>query len=184
MFYNIPSIAYNIFELIENKNKDRNILYDIFDAKFFTKDTKDTFNRWKEVLKEFNKFYDFEDNKFYIFEIENNKDINLISCYDIKINSLCSHHLFPYSCKIDIEYIPNKVYCGLSELPFVADHYSKRPCTQEELVANIYNYLYKKLNPSYLKVIAKDGLHTCCSTIGAKKEVNYIVKKQSKGEIK
>ena len=63
MFYNIPSIAYNIFELIENKNKDRNILYDIFDAKFFTKDTKDTFNRWKEVLKEFNKFYDFEDNK-------------------------------------------------------------------------------------------------------------------------
>jgi GTP cyclohydrolase I len=149
-------------------------LENIFNKRFFTKDTEKTEQRFIKALQEFNNFDEFNVANFTLFE--NKEKDAVIECKDIRIMSLCSHHLFPFTARVHIKYIANEKYCGLSKLPRVCYHYSRRPCSQEELTSNIFNFLKKNLQPHFLEVAITDGEHTCCSCRGINTQVNYNTK--------
>lgn len=65
---------------------------------------------------------------------------------DIPFNSLCAHHLVPFTGVAHVAYVPNGQICGLSKLARVVHHFAAGLQVQEELTAQIANYLNDKLS--------------------------------------
>ena len=56
---------------------------------------------------------------------------------DVKIQSMCEHHLMPIVGKAVIAYVPGKNVLGLSKFARIADFFSSRPQVQERLTMQI-----------------------------------------------
>lgn len=56
---------------------------------------------------------------------------------NIKVHSMCEHHLVPIIGKAHVAYIPNYHLLGLSKIPRVVDFFSRRPQTQERMTEQI-----------------------------------------------
>jgi len=64
---------------------------------------------------------------------------------DIPFSSLCAHHLVPFTGVAHVGYVPNGRICGLSKLARVVHHFAAGLQVQEELTAQIANYLQRGL---------------------------------------
>lgn len=94
------------------------------------------------------------------------KNHNVIRMEGIKFNSVCSHHLMPFSGLVSVEYTPSETIIGLSKIPRVVKFFSKKPQVQENLTNEIGEYLWSILKPKHLKVTLYDVKHTCVSCRG------------------
>ncbi len=100
----------------------------------------------------------------------------------IPFNSLCEHHLLPFSGTIDIGYIPNPLngrIVGLSKLARMADGYARRLQVQERLAVQIEHAIDTVLHPLGAAVIIR-GKHTCQCMRGIKKD-GYMVTSRMTG---
>jgi GTP cyclohydrolase I len=86
----------------------------------------------------------------------------------ITFYTFCEHHMIPFFGTVDIGYIPDKNIIGISKLPRTVEYYSKMLNTQEYFTNNIANYLWSKLKPKGIGVIAR-GRHLCQEMRGVKK---------------
>ena len=92
----------------------------------------------------------------------------LIILCNINISSLCSHHMLPFFGKCYIGYIPDKNIIGLSKLARIAEWFSKRAQTQEELTSQIIKFIIKNLKPKGV-IVHIVCTHTCMTIRGIRK---------------
>lgn len=127
-------------------------------AKMFKNELFSSLNGTEELDKKMKLFKAPTDNK------------EMIIVKDIPFYSTCEHHFMPFFGKVAIGYVPNGNIIGLSKIPRVVKHFSKKPQVQERLGEEIKNYLVNILNPKYLVVKIYDTTHTCCTVRGIESE--------------
>lgn len=104
----------------------------------------------------------------------------LVLVKDIKIYSLCEHHLLPFIGKAHIGYIPNKHIIGLSKIARVADMFARRLQVQERLTSQIVDALNDKLKPKGVAAII-EAEHFCMMMRGAEKQDCTMVTSAMRG---
>ena len=105
-------------------------------------------------------------------EVEGYDDIVLLK--DIRLESMCEHHMAPIIGKAHIAYMPEKRVVGISKLARLIEAYAKRLQVQEKLTAQIAETLQKTLEPRGVAVMI-EAEHQCMSTRGVHKhDVNTI----------
>lgn len=100
---------------------------------------------------------------------------NIVLLKNIQLNSLCSHHILPFTGKAHIAYIPDKKIIGLSKLARITDWFARRPQIQEELTKQIADYIEEKINPKGVAVII-EATHSCMTIRGAKQPFDACMK--------
>jgi GTP cyclohydrolase I len=89
---------------------------------------------------------------------------------NIKVTSLCSHHHAPFTGSAHVAYIPSKdgKVIGLSKLNRIVDWFSRRPQVQENLTAQIHEYVDKVCENNNGVAVMIEACHSCCSNRGIK----------------
>ena len=102
---------------------------------------------------------------------------------DIEFNSLCEHHLLPFTGRAHVAYLPNGKVVGLSKLARLVDGYARRPQVQERLTTQIADALMEELNPIGAACVI-EAVHTCMTIRGVKKHGSTMVTSELRGIFK
>jgi GTP cyclohydrolase I len=109
---------------------------------------------------------------------ENYNEIVLVR--DISFNSICEHHLMPFTGNVHIGYIPDGRVIGLSKLARVVEIFSHRPQVQERLTEEIAQLLHSELKAKSVAVVV-EAVHTCMTVRGVKKPGSICVTSALRG---
>ena len=99
---------------------------------------------------------------------------------DISFNSMCEHHLLPFTGVAHIGYVPNGRVVGLSKLARVVEVVSLRPQVQERMTEQIANFLISELNVKGVAVVL-EAAHSCMTIRGIRKPGSVCVTSAMKG---
>ena len=99
---------------------------------------------------------------------------------DISFNSMCEHHLLPFTGVAHIGYIPNGKVVGLSKLARVVESVSHRPQVQERMTEEIANLLISELDVKGVAVVI-EATHSCMTIRGVRKPGSICVTSAMKG---
>jgi len=99
---------------------------------------------------------------------------------DISFNSMCEHHLLPFTGVAHIGYIPNGKVVGLSKLARVVESVSHRPQVQERMTETIANLLIEELDVKGVAVVI-EATHSCMTIRGVRKPGSICVTSAMKG---
>ena len=86
---------------------------------------------------------------------------------DIPVQSVCEHHLLPFTGHAHVAYLPAERIVGLSKLARVVAHVARRPQTQERLTTQVASLLDEYLLPRGVGVVV-EAEHTCMTLRGAR----------------
>jgi GTP cyclohydrolase I len=108
---------------------------------------------------------------------------DLVMLRSVQFNSVCEHHMLPFSGKVDIAYMSNGFVVGVSKLARLVDAFAKRLQIQEKMTAQIALSLQEYLNPKgvAVRVVAT---HTCMSVRGVAKDGSVMESVYYTGEFK
>jgi GTP cyclohydrolase I len=109
----------------------------------------------------------------------------MVMVRDIRIDSLCEHHLVPFHGFAHVAYIPGTDgrITGLSKLARLVEGYARRPQVQERLTTQIADALMDVLNPAGVFVVI-EAEHLCMSMRGVKKPGSLTVTSAGRGLFK
>jgi GTP cyclohydrolase I len=99
---------------------------------------------------------------------------------DISFNSMCEHHLLPFTGVAHIGYIPSGKVVGLSKLARVVESVSRRPQVQERMTEEIANLLIDELDVKGVAVVI-EATHSCMTIRGVCKPGSICVTSAMKG---
>jgi GTP cyclohydrolase IA len=101
---------------------------------------------------------------------------------DISFDSLCEHHLMPFTGKASIAYIPNEngKVVGLSKLARLVELHSRRLQLQERMTRGIANDMERYLTPAGVAVVVQAS-HTCMCGRGIRKPGALMVTSEMRG---
>jgi len=102
---------------------------------------------------------------------------------NIHFNSLCEHHMLPFSGIATVGYIPNGSIVGLSKLARVVDTYSRRLQVQERMTDQIADAITAALNPKGVGVIVS-AHHSCMGLRGVRKPSGLMTTSALRGVMK
>ncbi len=105
-------------------------------------------------------------------EVEGYDEIVLLR--DIRIESVCEHHMAPIIGRAHVAYLPGTRVVGISKLARVVDAFSKRLQIQEKLTSQIANTINDVLQPRGTAVII-EATHQCMTTRGVHKAGTTLV---------
>ncbi len=117
-----------------------------------------------------------------MFDVEYG-DGEMIVVSDIEYNSMCEHHMLPFSGKAHVAYIPNQKVVGLSKIPRIVDMFARRLQVQEQLTNQIADALNDHLDAAGVMVVV-EGHHTCASLRGVKKHGVNMTTTSKRGTFK
>jgi GTP cyclohydrolase I len=92
----------------------------------------------------------------------------LVVVADIEYNSMCEHHMLPFTGRVHAAYLPRDRVIGLSKIPRIVDMYAKRLQIQERLANEIADAIDGVLDARGVMVVV-EGRHSCASLRGVKK---------------
>lgn len=98
-------------------------------------------------------------------------DDQLVEVNDMRVWSLCEHHLLPFWADISIAYVPKKKTLGLSKFARIAHACAHRLQMQERLVAQIADEVETLTESPDVAVMAK-GEHLCMTMRGIRTAAN------------
>jgi GTP cyclohydrolase I len=99
-------------------------------------------------------------------EVEGYDEIVLLR--DIRVESVCEHHMAPIVGRAHVAYLPGRRVVGISKLARVVDAFAKRLQIQEKLTAQIANTINEVLQPRGTAVVI-EAAHQCMTTRGVHK---------------
>ncbi len=99
---------------------------------------------------------------------------------EIPFNSMCEHHMMPFSGKAHVAYLPNGRIVGLSKLARLVEGFARRLQIQERLTCQIADTLMAKLNPRGVAVLL-EASHSCMTMRGVKKPGSVMVTSAIRG---
>src|SRR3984957_18850410 len=102
---------------------------------------------------------------------------------DIEFNSLCEHHLMPFTGKAHVAYLPDGKVVGLSKLARLVDGYARRPQVQERLTTQIADALMDELHPIGAACVI-EAVHTCMTIRGVRKPGSVMATSALRGSFK
>jgi GTP cyclohydrolase I len=92
---------------------------------------------------------------------------DLVVVQDLDLNSLCEHHLLPFTGAAHIAYLPNGHVVGLSKLARTVEAFARRPQVQERLTAQIADAVMQHLAPRGV-IVMIEAEHLCMKLRGVK----------------
>jgi GTP cyclohydrolase I len=123
-----------------------------------------------------------EEPKLTFFNNERNiDDIVFLGPIDVKSN--CSHHFILFTGKCFIAYIPDRKIVGVSKLARIVKWFMRRPQIQEELVKQIADYIYDKLEPKGCAVFL-EAQHHCMTSRGVQEPDSWMISSAVRGDFK
>lgn len=109
---------------------------------------------------------------------ETYNDIVLVR--DLAFNSMCEHHLLPFSGKAHVAYIPDGKVLGLSKFARLVELYARRPQVQERLTDQVADLIMEELAPLGVAVVV-DAVHSCMTSRGVRKPGSSVVTSALRG---
>lgn len=91
----------------------------------------------------------------------------LVLVRDIPVQSVCEHHVLPFTGVAHVGYLPGERILGLSKFARMVQWHSHRPQTHERLTHQIATHLTEVLEPRGVGVVIQ-AEHTCMSLRGAR----------------
>jgi GTP cyclohydrolase I len=91
----------------------------------------------------------------------------LVVVKDIPVQSLCEHHLLPFTGVAHIGYLPGERILGLSKFARVVELFARRPQVQERLTQQVAGWLDDQLAPKGVGVVI-EAEHSCMSLRGVR----------------
>lgn len=88
---------------------------------------------------------------------------------NIKIFSLCEHHLLPFVGVAHVAYLPDRKIVGLSKIARLVEVYARRLQVQERMTMQIAETLQDALQPRGVGVVIK-AEHLCMQMRGVEKQ--------------
>lgn len=89
----------------------------------------------------------------------------LVMLRSIPVQSVCEHHLLPFTGVAHVAYLPDERIVGLSKLARVVEMFARRPQVQERLTQQVANYLDAHLSPQGVGVVI-EAEHSCMTLRG------------------
>ena len=100
---------------------------------------------------------------------------------DIKVHSLCEHHLLPFFGMVHIGYLPgNNAVLGLSKLARIAEAIARRLQMQERLTQQIADALMEVAEARGVYVVAECA-HMCMCSRGVKQQGTQTLTAAARG---
>jgi GTP cyclohydrolase I len=121
-----------------------------------------------------------DDARLHLRKFFTEKYDEMVLVRDISFNSMCEHHLLPFSGAAHIGYIPNGKVVGLSKLARVVEVVSHRPQVQERMTEEIADLLIDELDVKGVAVVI-EAEHSCMTIRGVRKPGSVCVTSAMKG---
>jgi GTP cyclohydrolase I len=121
-----------------------------------------------------------DDPRIHLRKFFTEKYDEMVLVRDISFNSMCEHHLLPFSGVAHVGYIPNGKVVGLSKLARVVESVSRRPQVQERMTEDIANLLIEELEVKGVAVVI-EATHSCMTIRGVRKPGSVCVTSAMKG---
>lgn len=91
----------------------------------------------------------------------------LVVARSLPVQSICEHHLLPFTGVAHIGYLPGDRILGLSKFARVVELFARRPQVQERLTQQIAHWLQEMLAPRGVGVVIEAN-HECMSLRGVR----------------
>jgi GTP cyclohydrolase I len=124
-----------------------------------------------------------DDPRRHLQKFFTEKHDEMVLVRDISFNSMCEHHMLPFSGVVHIGYLPNGKVVGLSKLARVVEVVSHRPQVQERMTEEIANLLIEVLEVKGVAVVI-EATHTCMTIRGVRKPGSVCVTSAMKGQFR
>ncbi len=121
-----------------------------------------------------------EDPRVHLKKFFTEKYDEIVLVRDINFNSMCEHHMLPFTGKAHIGYIPNGKVVGLSKLARVVEVISRRPQVQERMTEAIADLLVAELDVKGVAVVL-EATHTCMTVRGVRQPESLCVTSAMRG---
>jgi GTP cyclohydrolase I len=89
----------------------------------------------------------------------------LLVARSLPVESVCEHHMLPFTGVAHVGYVPADRILGLSKFARVVEMFAKQPQTQERLTRQITDWLQDRLAPLGIGVVI-EASHSCMSLRG------------------
>jgi len=99
---------------------------------------------------------------------------------DIQMNSMCEHHMLPFTGRVHVAYIPDGRVIGLSKIPRIVDMFAHRLQVQERLTTQIADFLEETIHPAGVAVVV-EAMHMCAAIRGVRKAGSSMVTSTHRG---
>jgi len=107
----------------------------------------------------------------------------MVSVPNIRLISMCMHHLAPIIGKVHFAYIPQAAIVGLSKIPRFIEALARRPQVQELLTDQIVDTFYSTVEPKGCAVHVR-AFHFCMCGRGVEEPAAYTVTTALRGSFK
>jgi GTP cyclohydrolase I len=123
------------------------------------------------------------DPRDHLKTVFNERYQEVVLLRDIEFNSICEHHLLPFTGRAHVAYLPDGKVVGLSKLARLVEGYARRPQVQERLTTQIADALMEELRPIGAACVI-EAVHTCMTIRGVKKHGSTMVTSELRGIFK
>ena len=89
----------------------------------------------------------------------------LVLARGIPVQSVCEHHMLPFTGVAHVGYLPGERIVGLSKLARVVELFARRPQVQERLTVQVADWLTGRLHPRGVGVVI-EAEHLCMTLRG------------------